>query len=91
MYLITGGLGFIGFNFVKFCIKKKIKFVVLDAGTYAANDKIKFLKDSRIKFYKNRIGNKEKVTKILKKYHIKALVMKFTFMEILKYCLKFLN
>ncbi len=74
MYLITGGLGFIGFNFVKLCLKKKIKFVVLDAGTYAANDKIKFLKASSVKFYKTRIGNKGKVTKILQKYQIKAII-----------------
>ncbi|WP_321329813.1 GDP-mannose 4,6-dehydratase [uncultured Ilyobacter sp.] len=38
-YLITGGAGFIGANFVKYMLKKneKIKPIILDKPTYAGN------------------------------------------------------
>ena len=54
-YLVTGGAGFIGINFVKFLLRenKQIKIIVLDKLTYASN--IEALKDeiekNKIIFY----------------------------------------
>ena len=36
-YLVTGGLGFIGSNFVEFILKKKIKVINIDSCSYASN------------------------------------------------------
>ncbi len=67
-YLVTGGAGFIGANFVKYMLKQhaNIKIIVLDALTYAGNlftieDE---LKDSRVSFVKGDICNKELVDHI---------------------------
>ena len=58
-YLITGGAGFIGANFVKYMINKysDIQIIVLDSLTYAGNlgTLSEELKDPRIKFVKGDI------------------------------------
>ena len=62
--IVTGGLGFIGSNLVKYLIKKKYFVINIDKVTYSAN---KYnLKDVKLKnyiFYKLDICNKEKVIK----------------------------
>ncbi len=67
--IVTGGLGFIGSNLVKYLIKKKYFVINIDKVTYSAN---KYnLKDVKLKnyiFYKLDICNKEKVIKIIKKH-----------------------
>ena len=67
-YLVTGGAGFIGANFVKYMLKKyeDINIVVLDKLTYAGNLGTirEELKDSRVSFVKGDICNKELVENI---------------------------
>ena len=36
-YLVTGGCGFIGSNFIEIALKKKINIINIDKLTYAAN------------------------------------------------------
>ena len=74
--LVTGGAGFIGLNFVNFCIKKNIKPVVLDKLNYASNKKeIEILKKKKnIFFIKGGISDKKLVTKILKTYKIEKII-----------------
>ena len=74
MFLITGGLGFIGLNFVELCHKKNLKVVVIDSLTYAANKNPYFFKSKNIKFLKCSIGNKIKIKKILKKFKITKII-----------------
>ena len=61
-YLVTGGAGFIGANFVKYMLnkhEKNIRIVVLDKLTYAGN--LKTLEEimEDIVFIKGDIANKE--------------------------------
>lgn len=67
-YLITGGAGFIGANFVKFILNKysDSKVAILDKLTYAGNlGTIKEeLKDERVTFFKGDICNYELVENI---------------------------
>ncbi|WP_320047716.1 dTDP-glucose 4,6-dehydratase [uncultured Ilyobacter sp.] len=67
-YLITGGAGFIGANFVKYLLKKneKIKLVILDKLTYAGNlENIRGnLEDSRVSFIKGDICDRDLVENI---------------------------
>ena len=35
--LVTGGCGFIGFNFIRFCLKKNIQIINVDNLSYSAN------------------------------------------------------
>ena len=55
-YLVTGGAGFIGANFVKYMLEKHedIKIVILDKLTYAGNLGTirEELKDPRVSFVK---------------------------------------
>lgn len=69
-YLITGGAGFIGANFVKYLLKKydnEVKIMVLDALTYAghlptiAND----LQRNNVNFTHGDIGDEAVVTRLL--------------------------
>ena len=77
-YLITGGAGFIGANFVKYLLKKheNIRIVVLDNLTYAGNlGTIKDdLKDDRLDFVRGDIKDSFVVDEIFKKYPINYLV-----------------
>jgi len=67
--IVTGGLGFIGSNLVKYLIKKKYFVINIDKATYSAN---KYnLKDIKLKnyiFYKLDINNKKKIIRIIKKH-----------------------
>ena len=67
-YLVTGGAGFIGANFVKYMLKKynDINITVLDKLTYAGNLGTirEELKDERVKFVKGDICNRELVENI---------------------------
>ena len=64
-YLVTGGAGFIGSNFVKYMLKKyrDIEIIILDALTYAGNLKTieEDLQDPRVSFVKGNICNRELV------------------------------
>jgi dTDP-glucose 4,6-dehydratase len=74
--LITGGAGFIGINFVNFCVKKKIKPIVLDKLSYASNKKeiIDLYKRKKIFFIKASISDNIIVSKILKNYKINKII-----------------
>lgn len=74
--LIAGGAGFIGLNFVNFCIKKKLKPVVLDKLSYASNKKeiISLQKKKKIFFVNACISSNHIVSKILKKYKINKII-----------------
>ena len=77
-YLITGGAGFIGTNFVKYILEKHedIKIVVLDKLTYAGNiENIqKEIDEHRLDFVHGDIGNKELVEDIFTRYDIDYVV-----------------
>tara|TARA_A100001015_G_C15037332_1_gene737173 strand:- start:3434 stop:4393 length:960 start_codon:yes stop_codon:yes gene_type:complete len=68
--IITGGLGFIGFNLVKkIYLKKKFNIIIIDKLSYASNKSyVKDLKKIKnLKIFKLNIGDK-KISRILKKY-----------------------
>ncbi|MGL5901118.1 MAG: dTDP-glucose 4,6-dehydratase, partial [Cetobacterium sp.] len=77
-YLVTGGAGFIGANFVKYMLEKHsdIEIVVLDKLTYAGNLGTirEELKDSRVSFFKGDICNKELVENIFMAHDIDYVV-----------------
>lgn len=77
-YLVTGGAGFIGANFVKYMLKKynDCNIIVLDKLTYAGNlGTIKEeLKDKRVDFYKGDISNKELIENIFMRHEIDTVV-----------------
>ena len=77
-YLVTGGAGFIGANFVKYMLKKykEINIVILDKLTYAGNLGTirEELKDSRVSFVKGDICNKELVENIFMNHDIDYVV-----------------
>jgi dTDP-glucose 4,6-dehydratase len=77
-YLITGGAGFIGANFVKYLLKKykDIQLTVLDDLTYAGNlGTIKEdLNDPRLSFIKGNIVDKQVVSAIFEKQTIDFVV-----------------
>jgi dTDP-glucose 4,6-dehydratase len=77
-YLVTGGAGFIGANFVKYVLKKHadIQLIILDDLTYAGNlGTIKAdLKDSKVIFVKGNIGDPQVVAGIFEKYPIDYVV-----------------
>ncbi|MCM1483530.1 MAG: dTDP-glucose 4,6-dehydratase [Muribaculaceae bacterium] len=72
-YLVTGGAGFIGANFVKYILSKwgqEANVLILDSLTYAGN--ILTIKNElelpNVKFVKGDIGNKDLVARILSEY-----------------------
>jgi dTDP-glucose 4,6-dehydratase len=77
-YLVTGGAGFIGANFVKYILRKHqaIQVIILDDLTYAGNlGTIKEeLKDPRVVFVKGNIGDTQVTTEIFEKYPIDYVV-----------------
>ena len=69
-YLVTGGAGFIGSNFVKYLLKEHgddVEILVLDALTYAGN--LLTIKDElelpNVTFVKGDIGDSALVTKLM--------------------------
>ena len=77
-YLVTGGAGFIGSNFVKYILNKHtdIQLVILDSLTYAGNlGTIKDnLTDPRVTFMKGNINNPKLVKEIFDKHPIDLVV-----------------
>ena len=68
--VVTGGSGFIGSNLIKFLLKKKYYVINIDKLSYSANPyNVKNLKyNQKYIFFKTDLNNKQKITKILKKY-----------------------
>lgn len=77
-YLITGGAGFIGSNFVKHMLSvyPKAKLIVFDALTYAGNlgTLQNELKDERITFVKGDICSKEDTEQVFKDHKIDFVI-----------------
>lgn len=77
-YLVTGGAGFIGANFVKYMLNKysEIQIIVLDSLTYAGNlgTLSEELKDPRIKFIKGDICDNTVTDKIFSENTIDYVV-----------------
>lgn len=77
-YLVTGGAGFIGSNFVLYMLKKykDIKIINLDKLTYAGNlENLKSIEnDDRHIFVQGDICDKELVSSLFKKYDINYVV-----------------
>ncbi|GHT43147.1 dTDP-glucose 4,6-dehydratase [Bacteroidia bacterium] len=78
IYLVTGGAGFIGANFVKYLLgtHRDIQIVVLDSLTYAGNlGTIKEdLKDARLTFVKGDIKDSKVVDDIFDRHPINFVV-----------------
>ena len=68
--IVTGGSGFIGSNLIKFLLKKKYFVINIDCLKYAANpyNTENLKKNKNYIFFKLDLNNKNKITKILKKY-----------------------
>ena len=77
-YLVTGGAGFIGTNFIKYMLEKyeDIEIVVLDKLTYAGNKENiqKEIAEHKIDFIHGDIGNRELVEDIFTRYNIDYVV-----------------
>ncbi len=76
-YLVTGGAGFIGSNFVKYMLNKygkNIKLIVLDKLTYAGNLKTLEENIGDIVFVKGDIANRDLVENIFVNYDIDYVV-----------------
>ena len=77
-YLVTGGAGFIGSNFVHYMLKKynNIKIINVDALTYAGNlENLKSIENNpNYTFVKANICSKEEITKIFKENDIDYVV-----------------
>ena len=68
--VITGGLGFIGSNLIKYFLKKNYFVINIDKISYASNfyNLRKYKNNKNYKFFKCDIGNKLKINKILNQY-----------------------
>jgi dTDP-glucose 4,6-dehydratase len=77
-YLVTGGAGFIGSNFILYMLKKyeDIKIINFDKLTYAGNlENLKEIQcDKRYIFINGDICDKELVTSVFQKYKINYVV-----------------
>ena len=77
-YLVTGAAGFIGANFLKYVLKKhiEIKVIVVDILTYAGNLETisEELKDSRVKFEKVDIRDRNEIERIFSENNIDYVV-----------------
>ncbi len=74
-YLVTGGLGFIGSNFIEYNLKKKISIINVDNLSYAASKyrNNNFKKNKKYKFYSCSIGNKKKYLIYFKNINLQLL------------------
>ena len=68
--IVTGGSGFIGSNLIKFLLKKKYFVINIDCLKYSANpyNTENLNKNKNYTFFKLNLNNKNKITKILRKY-----------------------
>ncbi|BFI73643.1 GDP-mannose 4,6-dehydratase [Nanoarchaeota archaeon] len=67
--LVTGGLGFIGSNFIRYMLNKynDIEIINVDSISYGANpDNLKDMNDERYKFVKGDITDYELISKLVK-------------------------
>ena len=73
--IVTGGLGFIGSNLIKFLLKKNYSIINIDKISYSSNlyNLKDIKKDKNYKFIKCDINNRNKFYKVLKKYKPKAI------------------
>ncbi len=73
--IVTGGLGFIGSNLVKYLLKLGYYVINLDKVTYASNfyNIKEFKNNNSYKFIKVDIANKKKLIQILKKFKPKCI------------------
>ena len=78
-YLVTGGAGFIGCNFVKYLLKKygkDVKILILDALTYAGN--LSSIKDEilldNVTFVHGDIGDRALVSRLLSEHDVDYVV-----------------
>tara|TARA_A100001015_G_scaffold309010_1_gene407661 strand:+ start:2132 stop:3139 length:1008 start_codon:yes stop_codon:yes gene_type:complete len=76
--LITGGLGFIGSNFISFLLKKYSdkNIINLDSLTYAGNEQNleKYHDDNRYTFIKGDICDRVLIEKVFNKYKIDGII-----------------
>ncbi|MDC0409744.1 NAD-dependent epimerase/dehydratase family protein, partial [Pelagibacteraceae bacterium] len=54
--LVTGGAGFVGTNLIKLLLKKT-KFKIISIDNYSSGQKSNHIKNSRIKYLKNKTSN----------------------------------
>ncbi len=77
-YLITGGAGFIGSNFVRYLLDRydDIQVVVFDKLTYAGNldNLLDVQEDPRYHFVRGDICDEEAVTRVIQEYQIDTIV-----------------
>lgn len=76
-YLITGGAGFIGYNFIRYALQKypESSFVCLDALTYAANqEEIYRLSHPNFTFIQGNICNTEQINTLFCKNHFDYVI-----------------
>ena len=74
-FIVTGGLGFIGSNLIKYLLDLNYYVINIDKVSYASNFyNIKEFKDNKYyKFIKADISNKKKINQIIKKYKPKCI------------------
>ena len=74
-YIITGGLGFIGTNFIKFLLSKKnVEILNLDKISYASNNFLIKNKNKLLKNIKINLKNEKKVKKIIENFKPNKLI-----------------
>ena len=74
--LVTGGLGFIGSNFISKIIKMNYNIVNVDCRSYASVDPdiLKFNLFDNYKFYEININNYDDINNIIKKYSFEKII-----------------
>ena len=62
--VVTGGCGFVGYNLIKYLVKKT-NFNIISLDDYSSGSKKNHIQDSKVKYLK---GHTKDINKILKKY-----------------------
>ena len=65
--VVTGGCGFVGYNLIKYLIKKT-NFNIISLDDYSSGSKKNHIKNKKVKYLK---GHTKDINKILKKYQKK--------------------